>query len=527
MKKEIFYLTMMFLLFFTVSYTYSIFKNTIVGSLTANINNWSFKANVTNGVVYNDGYKVKLNGTSGTINVNLNTIGGNKTVDYSIELIGDNSIKYYEDSDYKKLINNNIYNNAISNNTSKTTTIYYKSDKSLNTDIVVKIKASIYAYVYGIKRDNNSSSSVCERIKDSVGLVANAVKPDNINPRNDFDNIYPWSDIKSYNYNSTTKEITAWYGDSNFKFDGSNGEVLTYIPGFYYKREVINGVDYQYISKTKQDGFSYSEPFSVGRYKISGGPEAEHENSSSSETSTPFEAKSKSGVYPSAYATISTFRESARKLGSEFSLMDYHYFVIQLLYLVEYADYDSQSKLGSGNVSRIRRLPLPDEQYTPTYGAIVMGGTNELGMKSGVLVDDEKHSMIYRGIEDIYGNIAEFVDGINVKDYQAYINYDYTTYETNVFGGKYQALSYINRDNSQIPLLGYDSNNQLIDFPIDEENSNQFVVNDLYYPVRGSAIFAIGGHSASHEHAGLWYYSSPSPDSGGGNTGSRLIRHHN
>ena len=28
--------------------------------------------------------------------------------------------------------------------------------------------------------------------------------------------------------------------------------------------------------------------------------------------------------------------------------MDYHYFLLQMLYLVEYADYNSQSKLGSG-----------------------------------------------------------------------------------------------------------------------------------------------------------------------------------
>ena len=51
----------------------------------------------------------------------------------------------------------------------------------------------------------------------------------------------------------------------------------------------------------------------------------------------------------------------------------------RMLYLVEYADYDSQSVLGKG--------------VAENDGAITMGGTDSLGMKSGCLVNDGKHSM--------------------------------------------------------------------------------------------------------------------------------------
>ena len=51
------------------------------------------------------------------------------------------------------------------------------------------------------------------------------------------------------------KKITAWYGDPNFKFDGSNGEVLTRIPEFYYKHEVIGDDEYYYITKFKTDEY--------------------------------------------------------------------------------------------------------------------------------------------------------------------------------------------------------------------------------------------------------------------------------
>ena len=69
--------------------------------------------------------------------------------------------------------------------------------------------------VYGIKRDTSSTSTTWERIEDSIGLEANAVLPEsgtsttaNTNVKNDFDNIYPWSEIKSYNYNANTKKVT-------------------------------------------------------------------------------------------------------------------------------------------------------------------------------------------------------------------------------------------------------------------------------------------------------------------------------
>ena len=37
--------------------------------------------------------------------------------------------------------------------------------------------------------------------------------------------------------------ITAWYGDANYRDDGSNGQVMVYQPKFYYKRVPINTVN--------------------------------------------------------------------------------------------------------------------------------------------------------------------------------------------------------------------------------------------------------------------------------------------
>ena len=94
-------------MFVTLNYTYSAFKNTIVGTISGNAKDWVFKVNVDSGTVYNDSYKVHLTGTSGSFNVRISTVGGAKNAEYSIELTGNDLVKYYTDSTYTNLIENN------------------------------------------------------------------------------------------------------------------------------------------------------------------------------------------------------------------------------------------------------------------------------------------------------------------------------------------------------------------------------------------------------------------------------------
>ena len=158
MRKKFLIFSIVCLLFCTLSYTYSSFKNTIVGNISGNIKDWVFKVSIDNSTKYEDGYKLHLTGTSGSFNVNINTVGGSKDADYSIELIGDSSIEYYTDSNYTNLISNNIYNGSINSNTSNSVTIYYKSSSNINDDIYVKTKGSIMEIAM-MKNGYNSNSS--------------------------------------------------------------------------------------------------------------------------------------------------------------------------------------------------------------------------------------------------------------------------------------------------------------------------------------------------------------------------------
>ncbi len=351
--------------------------------------------------------------------------------------------------------------------------------------------------VYGVKRSVTSSETTWERIESSVGLTANATK-DGSEVQNDFDAIYPWSDIITYNYDDVTKTETAVYGDEDFAFDGSKGQVLTRIPEFYYQRIVMGGNEYIYISKDEQKGFTKSEAFSVGRYTMSGNATKVY---------------SRSGVGPLVNTTITNFRTYARNLGSDFGQLDYHYFILQLLYLVEYADYNSQEMLGLGN--------------TNNSGALASGGCNQLGMKSGSIINDGKHSMIYRGIEDIFGNVWQFIDGMNIKDNAAYINYNPSTYAVDTFDGGYHALGYTNALlNGYTTHLGYDSHHPIISLPTSVGGKETSHMSDYFYQQSGNRIALSGGNYGENTNAGLWCWNFYDSSSAFYMTvGARLLRY--
>lgn len=229
------------------------------------------------------------------------------------------------------------------------------------------------AKIYGIKRLLTTSSTAWERTNDAIDLYAEATHDGNL-VRNDFDNIYPWSDIYTYSLNINTGKETR-YDEPGFNY--TDDYIFTRIPEFWWKREQSGGYETIQIATAELPGYTKSEAFSVGRYLFSG------------TTSAP---TSKSGVAPLANQTRANFRTAAKRLDG-CCLIDWRYFILQMLYLVEYADYNSQAKLGRGYCD-------------DNSSALSNGSCDALGMKSGRPTgNDGKTGVIYRGIENIFGNI--------------------------------------------------------------------------------------------------------------------------
>ncbi len=365
-------------------------------------------------------------------------------------------------------------------------------------DYLYKVYNDSLNKVYGVRRSLETSSSTWERIEDAVGLVANA-QIGTTPVRNDFDEIYPWSDIITYNYDITAQQTIAYYGDPNFRFDGTNGEVLTRIPEFYWRRYRDSEYEYILISRNKLDGFIKSEAFSVGRYTMSGSSSRVY---------------SRSGYAPLTNTTITNFRTYARNLGDGFGQMDWHYFILQMLYLVEYADFNCQSKLGPGYTSKSHS------------SSAISGGCDLLGMKSGSADGTDNTSVIYRGIEDIFGNAWQFVDGINLSDRVAYICYDTSMYAVDTFSGGYKAVGYTNASaNGYVSKLGYDSGNPLVALAVETSGSSDTNICDFYYQNSGNRIALVGGHNSNSSYAGMWFWHVDNVSSATHATyGARILR---
>ena len=130
-------------------------------------------------------------------------------------------------------------------------------------------------------------------------------------------------------------------------------------------------------------------------------------------------------------------------------------------------------------------------------------------MKSGCLANDGTHSMIYRGIEDVFGNMWQICDGINIQDCQAYVCYDSEDYAFDVFNGSYHKLGYKNSTVSEqyTKKLGYDVNNPLLQLPIEGSGSSSTYITDYYWCTPGAdanRVVWVGGLWDHGLTCGLW-----------------------
>lgn len=124
--------------------------------------------------------------------------------------------------------------------------------------------------------------------------------------------------------------------------------------------------------------------------------------------------------------------------------------------------------------------------------------------------NDSQHAVIYRGIENIFGNVFNWIDGLNIQEYQAYICRNPEEYTSDKFDGSYIKLGYMNcqeRD-MYIKKLGFDEKNPDIALPIEIGGGagSSSGMCDFYYSSEGNRVALVGGNFYSGAHAGLWYW---------------------
>ena len=109
----------------------------------------------------------------------------------------------------------------------------------------------------------------------------------------------------------------------------------------------------------------------------------------------------------------------------------------------------------------------------------VNGFSRGIASSSGSIGDNTsgKYPCVWRGIENPFGNIYQFVDGVNITDNQAWICKDADKYASNLFTDPYEQLSYINSNaDGYTKEFGFDHRNPFAEFTTSVVVAHQFII---------------------------------------------------
>lgn len=339
------------------------------------------------------------------------------------------------------------------------------------------------AKIYGVDNVGQSNPTPLTRTDSAVGK-SYTVGASEIH--SDFDNCYPWCDMQ---------DVT-----------DSEGNVFVKIPKFYSKvtkntdgtyKHQISGVRYDGFTTLFVDGKGNEIDYVlVGKYEASG---------------TSAKVASKSGQTVLVNITLPAMRTACMANGKGYQQYDFLIdAIIKELFLIEFATTNSQGIMyGYANSNS---------------AAVATGRTDSVKTPSGSEESntDGKHACKYRGIENLWGNVYKWCDGITFSSEKVYICLDPTAYVSEntaqpytyvadrpMSGGYLKEISYFDK----FPLLGYISS-------VTGASATTYY-SDYTYAYSGGTVLCVGGGWDDGGLAGLWSWlggsaaSSASPRLGG------------
>lgn len=231
-----------------------------------------------------------------------------------------------------------------------------------------------YIPIYGVQWDGTSTTAL-SRTDDAAGFTNPSPAVSNGGGSSPFDDLMPWSGM----VRST---------------DPQAGELVA-IPKYWYKWTKSGATIKLQIAASPAEGFLVSpahcdrgdghgerDVVYVGRYHCAS------------------DYKSKTGVATKNNVTRSSARSSIHSLGGTIWQWDWAMdWTIKMLYLVEYADWNSQTKIGYG--------------CSPSNEPEVMGQTDGMTYHTGTTKSSRTTYSFtqYRHIEGLWDNVYDWVDG--------------------------------------------------------------------------------------------------------------------
>lgn len=126
--------------------------------------------------------------------------------------------------------------------------------------------------------------------------------------------------------------------------------------------------------------------------------------------------------------------------------------------------------------------------------------------KSGSLVSNTSglYPMVYQGIENLWGNVWQFVDGVNINERQGWVTKNSADYASNLFTSPYEQLSYVDASaDGYIVAMGWDVSRPYATLPVSADGSVSTYYSDYEYQATGQRIACVGGLWSYGDGAGL------------------------
>ena len=265
-----------------------------------------------------------------------------------------------------------------------TVTVKVAADSNYNAPAAKTCSVTVsFAQIYGVQWDGTAATT-WSRTDAAETFVNPTPAVNNGNGSSPFDTIMPWAGMV-------------------VEDDATAGKLVK-IPKYWFKwTRSGNGMKLQ-ISNGPEAGFHVSPAHAdrgdgkgerdyvyVGRY---------HCNTS---------YKSQAGSQPAANMTRAAARSSIHNLGSTYWQYDFAmYWTIMMLYLVEYANWNSQATIGYG--------------CSPSGSKFNMGATDNMVYHTGTSAASRTTygSVQYRHIEGLWDNVYDWCDGIRFSGSTVY-----------------------------------------------------------------------------------------------------------
>lgn len=445
---------------------------------------------------------------------------------------------------------NNVLQSLSAENASAASNIDELKSENFNSQEILSGVADIRAYL-GITADDIVGIQVDYKNKTFKRLAGAA----NLTKGSDFDKFTMFGGRKRCNV-ADDGSIVAWYGDADYKEDGSMGQVMVYQPKFYYLvcpveyDHIDTGIGYHlrkanyYVSEKPRAGFRLHPAF----YDASGNEidyflTSAYEGSIYDASASAYllndeqvmntgedKFSSIAGARPASGSSQNLTRPNIEAMAQNRGT-NWHGDLIkqvsaeQMLMIIEMGMMNLQTAIAQGIVS----LPWTTGSDTTSSYAAATGSTASLGngtgraektttYEGGVAKEytvDGKTSVCWRGKENFWGNIWKFVYGINIWGNgkmgggQPYICSDFSFAESKNSGNYEPAGFTVTNANGYISAMGYSTACDWLFIASECLGNSSLPVGDYTYitvNLNGYRIALLGGGWSGGGGAGGFYW---------------------